>query len=639
MSRKIVLWCLLTFMFSTSIFPQQSKRDSLFKAIVQKRIKKVYTLDSLLYRYQNDSLALKDFLSLSQKYHFKEGEAYAFNALGKLNRISANYPQAIFFHQKALNVAKKISDPFFRIYSLNMIGVIYRRMDAVKSALEFHNKALALAKNVKIKTRPIIENIAISHNSIGNIYHLLQRDDLALEHFLAALEIEKKFDNKLGLAINYQNIGGIYEKRGNLKKALEYYKKSLSYNQQIKSTVGKVICNNSIGNIYLKKGNIDKAIQKILPNLKLASNLGDAYYLADVYVNLGKAYAKANNYNLAKKYLQKGLSIALDKKIPSVAQIAYQQFAEIESAQGHYKKALAYYKKFNEKQNEILNEKNRQLVADVIIKQIQLDNKDKIAALGQKNQLVTAKLIRTKKTFYFTLLLVLLMIVLGLIFYKQRQLNNQRQLMNLEQSLLRARMNPHFVFNALNSLKMFIIQGRPKEAVAYLSTFSKLVRTILQSTIVREVSLKEEIETLRMYVSIENIRFSNEINFDLNVSEKLDLNRIKIPPLLIQPFIENALWHGLSPKKGPKNLTVNIYPKDEFYYVIEIIDNGIGRKRAEEINKSRTFKRESIGIKLSEDRLRYFSRKFLNDYKITFEDLYNHDGQPAGTKVIIEIPY
>jgi len=142
-----------------------------------------------------------------------------------------------------------------------------------------------------------------------------------------------------------------------------------------------------------------------------------------------------------------------------------------------------------------------------------------------------------------------------------------------------------------------------------------------------------------MYVSIENTRFSNQIQFHINVSKKLDLNAIVIPPLVIQPFIENALWHGLSPKEGDKILKINIYPKDNVHFIIEIIDNGIGRKRAAEIKEARTFKRESVGIKLSEERLKHFSKTLKNTFKITFVDLYDENGKPTGTKVIIEIPY
>ena len=618
---------------------QKYSVDSIFNYIVSHKVVDNSQLNRLLYRIKRDSVQLNRLIDLSHQKNFPAGEIVGYNLLGKLNRINGDYLKAIYYHQKAYDVAKEIGDIHSEIYSLNMMGVGYRRMDAVKSALEYHNKALNLAQNSAEKDEGIYKNIAISHNSIGNIYLLLQRDDLALKHFLEALKIEQKYNNTLGLAINFHNIGSIYERKGDDEKALKYYKKSLLYNEQIHSKVGQIICNTSIGNLLLKKGKTVEAVEIIKPNLDVAEKIGDAYYLSEVYVNLGKAYLQAGQYKKAEENISKALQIALDKKIPSVAQEAYNQYSVLKEKQGKYKEALFYHKKFNEKQNEVLNEKNRQLVSDVVIKQIKLENKQKMEALGEENLIVKKKLKRTTKSFYFTLLFLVFIIVLGGIFYKYYQLHNQRKLMNLEQDLLRARMNPHFIFNSLNSLKMFIIQQKTKEAVVYLSTFSKLVRTILQSTIDKETTLKDEIETIKKYVSIENIRFSNQINFEINVSDRLNLNELLIPPLLTQPFIENALWHGLSPKEGEKNLTINIFPQDDEYFIIEIIDNGIGRKRAGEIRETRTFKRNSVGIKLSEERLRHFTKKISAGYKLEFEDLFDEDGQPAGTKVIIVIPY
>ncbi len=637
--RYHIVVIIFLFVTCSSVAQQEQSIDSILNYVVAHKIVDNNRLNQLLHKIKKDSVQIKRLAELSHQKKFLEGEIIAYNMLGKIFRIHADYSKAIHYHKKAYDLAKQIGDLYNQVYSLNMIGVVYRRMDAVKSALEYHNEALNLALNVPNKDKDIWENIAISHNSIGNIYMLLQRDDLALKHFLKALDIERKYQNLLGLAINYQNIGAIYERKGDYNKALAYYQKSLDYNEQINSKVGKIICNTSIGNLFLKTGEIRRAVNIIKPNLDLAKQLGDAYYISDIYVNLGKAYLQDQQYKKAEDNLLKGLRIALDKNIPSVAQEAYKEFSILKEKQGKYKEALFFHKQFNKKQNEILNEKNRQLVSDVIIKQLKLENKQKMTALGKENLIVKKKLNRTKKSFYYTLMILLFILILGSIFLKQRQLNNERKLMNLEQNLLRAQMNPHFIFNSLNSLKMFIIQQKPKEAVVYLSTFSKLVRTILQSTIDKETSLKKEIETLKMYVSIENIRFSDKINFHINVSEDLDLEHLKIPPLLTQPFIENALWHGLSPKEGEKNLTINIYPKDEIYYVIEIIDNGVGRKRAAEIRAARTFKRESVGIKLSQERLRYFTKNYAADYQIKFEDLYDESGEPVGTKVIIVIPF
>jgi tetratricopeptide (TPR) repeat protein len=618
-----------------------SAQDTIFsgvKELVTLKENRFYIINKKLSKVKYDSVQMKAFARLSKKNNYPQGQIFAYNMLGKINRINTNFSKAIYYHQKAYDIAKRIGDLNMQVYSLNMLGVVYRRMDAVKSALEYHNKALELAQQAPEKTRELVNNIAISHNSIGNIYLLLERDDLAFRHFEKALKIEQQHNNRLGMAINYQNIGAILERQGDLEKALLYFKKSLDYNNQINSKVGKIICNSSIANVYLKQDKIKKAIQTITPNLDLAKELGDNYYLSDVYINVAKIYLADNDLKKTEQYLKKGLKIAKNKNIPSLTSEAYKVFSELKEKVGDYKSALDYHKKYTDETKKVLNEKNRQLVTDVVIRQLQLENKERINELGAENQKVKQKLDRTTKSFYFTLLASLLLLILGFIFYKQYQLNNQRKLMNLEQNLLRAQMNPHFIFNSLNSLKMFIIQNRPKDAVVYLGTFAKLVRTILQSTVDKEMSLKEEIDTIKMYVSIENTRFSNQIQFKINIDENLDIDNIKIPPLFTQPYIENALWHGLSPKEGDKKLEINIYLKQDTHFVIEIIDNGIGRQKAMEIKKTKMFKRASIGIKLSEERLMHFARNFSNQPKISFVDLHDKEGKPAGTKVIIEIP-
>ncbi len=601
--------------------------------------KDISKLNRALYKFKNDSVKLLAFAAYCKKSNYPNGELYAYNALGKFYRIKTNFPKAIYYHEKAYERAVAVDNLYFQAYSLNMLGVVYRRMDAVKSALEYHNKALEIARKAKKPDRQLIENIAISHNSIGNIYLLLQRDDLALIHFNKALEIEKKFYNKLGLAINNQNIGSIYERMGAIDKALDYYHKSLDYNNQIHSKVGKIICNISISNIYLEKNNPQKALEIAKPNIKLAEKLGDNYYIADVYISLAEIYLKLHQYRQAESFLQKGLALAVDNKIPSEAAKGYKLLSDLYEQKGDYKASLSYHKKYTTEENKVLNEKNRQLVSDVIIKQLKHENSKKLKALDDENVKVKQKLRFTKRYSYFFLALLVLLSILTFVFYKQYKLNNQRKMMDMEQNLLRAQMNPHFIFNTLNSIKLFIIKNRQKDAVTYLSKFAKLVRAILQSTTDKETTLAEEITILKLYVAIENVRFLNEIEFDIEVDEKLDTENIQIPSLFTQPYIENAIWHGLSPKEGLKKLSIKIYEKDASHFVIEITDNGIGRERAMKIKQSRRFMRTSIGLKLSRERLQYFSKIYKNDYDIQFVDLKDAQGNASGTKVIITVPY
>lgn len=213
----------------------------------------------------------------------------------------------------------------------------------------------------------------------------------------------------------------------------------------------------------------------------------------------------------------------------------------------------------------------------------------------------------------------------------------EKELAELKLSSLRSQMNPHFIFNSLNSIKRYIIDSEKENAVFYLNKFSKLIRKILNSTASREIALSEELETMKLYMKIENIRFNNTIDFIVNVDKSLNLTAIKIPSLITQPFIENAIWHGLSLKENNRKLILKISKENPLQLKIEIIDNGIGRVKSGQIKEKKIHKRTSFGIKLSTERLMHFSADFKGDYNLRFSDLYDGDN-PLGTKVTILIP-
>ncbi|MBJ2173972.1 histidine kinase [Aureibaculum sp. A20] len=214
-----------------------------------------------------------------------------------------------------------------------------------------------------------------------------------------------------------------------------------------------------------------------------------------------------------------------------------------------------------------------------------------------------------------------------------------KELAELKVTSLRSQMNPHFVFNSLNAIKLYIINNEKENAVYYLNKFSKLIRRILNASQDKETSLADEIETTSLYVNIENIRFNNEIDFILMIDESLNLETIKIPSLILQPFIENALWHGLSAKKGKKKIKLIINKDINGGLIITIEDNGIGRKRSAEIKENKVHKRGSVGLKLTEERLQNFVNDNNYKYSITLKDLYNKIGLPSGTKVTLKISY
>ena len=218
-------------------------------------------------------------------------------------------------------------------------------------------------------------------------------------------------------------------------------------------------------------------------------------------------------------------------------------------------------------------------------------------------------------------------------------LKYSKELLRLRMMALQAQMNPHFLFNSLNSIKHFIINNEQKKSISYLTKFAKLIRNVLDYSGLQEISLKEEIELMKLYLEIENLRFNYELNYNFNIDPGINLNQIKIPPLILQALIENAIWHGLAPKKKNMKLDINI-KKGENAIHIEIIDNGIGREQANRIKntKSDMLKKKAMGINITEERLKVFSEGFNNKYQMNFVDLKDAVGNSIGTKVELVIP-
>ena len=160
----------------------------------------------------------------------------------------------------------------------------------------------------------------------------------------------------------------------------------------------------------------------------------------------------------------------------------------------------------------------------------------------------------------------------------------------------------------------------------------------MEGSSLKEISLSEELETAELYLNIENIRFSDEIIFKIDVAKDIDAEQVKIPSLVLQPFLENAIWHGLSSKEGEKRIWLNIYNYDSYHIAIDIIDNGVGRNASEKIKENRVLKRKSVGIDITTERLANFSRDYQNDFEVAIEDLTSDSGEASGTKIILKIP-
>ncbi|MCD4698897.1 MAG: histidine kinase [Bacteroidales bacterium] len=242
------------------------------------------------------------------------------------------------------------------------------------------------------------------------------------------------------------------------------------------------------------------------------------------------------------------------------------------------------------------------------------------------------------ETFQFYILLLVLFI--GVFFYSyhfwskslSKRDHLKRQIILAEQNAVRSQMNPHFIFNSLNSIQNFILDNDEKNANIYLVIFSSLIRRILEASKNNFISLKEEIEMIKLYLELERFRFDKQFDFEIILDQKINPDLVSIPSMILQPYLENAIWHGLVPKKGKGKLIIEVIKEAENILVITISDDGIGREKAAEISKKRKLHKPT-GIKNVEERLQLLNKLNKTNMSVRIEDLYDEGYRPLGTKV------
>lgn len=634
----LLLICIL---WPMSGFSQSSETSlpTISQQLANRKNLSLFDIEEGLGMFKRDTSAMNWVLQWAQKETKNNALAsFAANALGVQARNKSKFDQSLQYHRLALQLAEEIRDIDLRVTSLNMLGVTYRRMDAVRSSLDYHKQALELAEKAPIQSETILKSTAVALNSIGNIYLTLKQYELGEQQFARALIVEEKVGNKLGLAINYQNLGYVREAQGQLDKALESYRKSYQYNTEIKSTLGLMICDNSIGQVYLKQNKPKAALRLIEPTIQVAQELGDQFYIALAHINAGWGSTIMGDYEKAEEYLKRGLAVALEHGLQTSIADAYLRLSELSENELKFADALAYLKNYQDYQEKILNEKNLQYTADLIIKYDSEKKQNQIQLLEKENEIVKIKLFQNRRFLFAFLLVSALVLGIFYILYRQYKLKNEKNVLSLEQQMMRAQMNPHFLFNSLNSIKLYIINNDKEKAVYYLNKFAKLIRTILASSTEKEVTLQEELDTMDLYVNIENIRFSNKIGYNVSVLDGLSTQDIKIPSFVLQPFIENSIWHGLSTKEGEKNIQLSVTRRDDRHVQIQISDNGIGRELAKEMNKNKILKQKSVGIDITKERLNNFAKNFKGSFQLQFDDLKDDQGNPIGTQVRLIIP-
>ena len=553
------------------------------------------------------------------------------NLLGQRFRNQAQYGQAMEHHQKALDFATQTGNQNLLGEVYNQIGVVYRRIDDNPNALEMHMKALNLARETSDSAL-----ISRAINSIGNVNYNLGRYVSSIEYFNRALKMSRDMDNKLGLAINYNNIGESLLELGEVDSALTLFFNSLDYNYQINSQVGQSICFNSIGGAYLDKNRPHKALEYLKKGLHLNQELGDRMQVAISHNTIGETYMDIEEYEKAREHLQNGLETA--QEIGTLFQIekASRLLSELYEKTGQYNTALAHFKTAAAYRDSIINEKNINHLAtqEAILKSER--QRERIAELNEQNQAQESMLDRQRFILITVLILVITISFAIIMLVRQSQLRNRYKSIRHQQRLLRSQMNPHFIFNALSAIQVYILEHDIEKSSRFLTDFARLMRQVLRSSAHDYISLKEEIQILEYYLELQRLRFSEDFEYSLHVDETLNTANIMVPPMLTQPFIENAIEHGIRPLGNDGEIQVRFQHK-KGRIVVEVEDNGIGveaSKEASEKGKGH----ESMAIKITRERLDMLKRDSGGRTDLYIMDKKHANPFSSGTMVRIIFP-
>lgn len=582
---------------------------------------------------KQDNPFLLEAINISNKIRYNKGLAEAYNELGTAKRNRSEYIIAADYHEKALRAARESKNKRQIAIALNNTGVDYRRREMLQKAFEMHLEALKVAEEIND-----VRNITIAINSIGNIRLSSGKYQEAIDEFTKSLRIEQQSNNDLGVAINLGNLGYAYEGLGQMDKAIEYYNRSLAVNQKIGDAKGMAICYTCLGTAYQKKKNYRLAMEYLQKALEVNESVDDKVHLAESNLAIGELLTEEGRLDDAREYIEAAVDLGLQWDFKFILQDAYKALGDNYRAARNFDRSIDYTNLSLKYKDTLLEEKYTTEYAQVEA-MYAVHQKDNQIRLLQQEQDINQLRIRRNLAIAIALAGFLFMLIVGGFFYiRHRNLQANRQTLQLELRSLRSQMNPHFIFNSLSSIHRYIWSNNQEEASDYLTKFSKLMRMILDNSQHTFIPLNKELESLRLYLDLEALRCNNVFDYRIHVAENINDEEVLIPPMIVQPYVENAIWHGLvhrKEKKGLLDIEVGLNGK---VLEVTVTDNGIGRKMAMEIKEKKDRTHNSMGMKVTEGRIALI-RKINNtkDANVEVKDLEDQ-GQAAGTQVKIILP-
>lgn len=568
-------------------------------------------------------------LSTKKGYHF--GLATAYTNKGNASIILGNYSIALKHFKNAqteFEIAlkqspdnKQLKKGLARTYASS--GVAYYEQNNYTLALNNDEQALKLYQEIHEQ-----QGISKVLNNIGTIYRSQQIYLKALHYLKEAYKIQLSLGEE-NAPITLTNIGAIYFELGEYENAIQYYNKAKKGFEKYNNKRGFALLNNYLGDYYKKQNNQSLALDYYQKSLNLYEEIQNKFGASLALYSVGMLLQEQQKYTEALPYATKSLMYAQEIGIQDQTFHTEKLLSELYESLNQPKLALAHFKNYITAWDSINNQETNKKFARA---EMSYELKKKEALLSEKHK-------REIQLVIFSILGGLLLIVLGLVIYNRmqvkRQLTLKKEVAEYEQKALHLQMNPHFVFNCLSSISSFIVQNGTDSALKYLSKFSKLMRLTLEYSKGSLIPIDKEIESLQNYLELEQLRFQDKFEFEIQSTENVEFN-MGLPPLLIQPFVENAILHGMVPKEGKGKISVNFDVRNR-QLICTITDDGIGLSESKLLKENSVTAHKSMALEITKKRLKIMESITSKSAKIEIIEL-NSAQQKTGTKVTLFLP-
>jgi tetratricopeptide (TPR) repeat protein len=584
-------------------------------------------------------LAIK--IGKKERNNQKLSEAYSYLSL---NFMASNIKDsALFYSNKSINFARRGKDKSILARAFNFQAKVYDFFGQIE---------LSVAKNlISLQLAEEVQNIWLLSKftrEIGQEQKIILNLDDAEYYFKRSLNYAKQIYDRRQMALALSNLSSVDLDRNNLKIAIKNANQAINYLIPLNDFNGLGEAHNILGMVYKKQGSFNLASSNFNQALVYYEATSNKEKIAGVYHNVGTIFKEEKKYSTALNYLNRSIEIRMQYGSKNQIYHTYRTIADLYKEINNPNKSLEYmelYINYLDSNTTLqaatkiaeLSESYRSEQRERLINA----QADSLRRQQQEKVLTSTKLensqLRNNFQMYIILAFMIIVVLAGvIIFYRWNQSNivQQQREAEMSQTLLRAQMNPHFVFNAMSVIQSYIYENDTVNSSKFLVNFSRLMRLILENSPKEFIPIATEVEILEKYLVMQKLRFEDRFQFDIYTDDQLFEENALIPPMITQPFIENAIEHGQLHTIEGGFIKIS-FIKEGDMLVINIIDNGIGRKGSKAKKKSSAHK--SMAMDITSERIKNLNKKYKSDGSMVVED-YDKILE-TGTKVVISLPY